>query len=256
MTNVNSYRKCWANSLGDCAGPMSKEHVFSRAIARKQSNTAMAVVGMANMRDGPIGPDGPKARILCQHHNAGLSPLDSEAKKLAEGLHLFVDGARHTTVHLSGLLLERWVLKTVINHMASGLGHTDKWLPSEPLVRIAYGLEPMPQGCGLYSLRVEDYEPLSSEQTGITPAWMGSADGTPREMMGAIVYLHGAAFFLLLQTHFLEVLKLRGLAFSQSHLPLTFDRLTFHPIATQMDDDQGHTLVALFDWAQVRPRFG
>ena len=114
----------------------------------------------------------------------------------------------------------------------------------------------MPQGCGLYSLRVEDYEPLSSEQTGITPAWMGSADGTPREMMGAIVYLHGAAFFLLLQTHFLEVLKLRGLAFSQSHLPLTFDRLTFHPIATQMDDDQGHTLVALFDWAQVRPRFG
>lgn len=249
MTNSDPYRKCWANSLGDCSGPMSKEHIFSRAIARKHSDTAIAVVGMANMPDGSIGPDGPKARILCQHHNSRLSSLDSEAKKLADGLHLFADGAQHTTVHLSGLLLERWALKTVINHMASGLGHTNKWLPSKALIRIVYGLEPMPPGCGLYSLRVEDYAPLSSEQAGVTPAWMGSANGTPREMMGAIVYLHGAAFFLLLQTPFLEELRTRGLAFSKSHLPLTYDRLTYHPIAAQIDDDQGHTLVALFDWA-------
>jgi hypothetical protein len=147
------------------------------------------------------------------------------------------------------LLLERWALKTVINHMASGLGHTNKWLPNNDLVRIVYGLEPMPAGCGLYSLRVEAYAPLGSEQSGVTPAWMGSADGTPREMMGAIVYLHGAAFFLLLQAHFLEVLRTRGLAFSKSHLPLTYDRLTYHPIAAQIDDDQEHSLVALFDWA-------
>ena len=55
-------------------------------------------------------------------------------------------------------------------------------------------------------------------------------------------------FFLLLQTHFLDVLRTRGLAFSKSHLPLTYDRLTYHSIAAQMDDNQGHTLVALFDW--------
>ena len=74
---------------------------------------------MANMPDQSIGFDGPKARILCQSHNSRLSPLDSEAKKLADGLHQFVDGAEHTTVHLSGLLLERWTLKTVINYLAS-----------------------------------------------------------------------------------------------------------------------------------------
>ena len=248
MTNPEPHRKCWANSLGDCAGSMSMEHIFSKAIARKGSKTEMAVKGMANMPDQLIGFDWPKARILCERHNSRLSPLDSEARKLAEGLHQFVDRTRHTTVHLSGLLLERWALKTVINHMAAGLAHANKWLPNQDLVRNAFGLEPLPHGCGLYLLRVDGYEPVSTEQAGITLAWMGTEDGTPRECMGAIVYLHGATFFLLLQTHFLDVLRTNGLGFSNSGLPLTYDRLSYHPKMAQIDDGQGHTMLALFDW--------
>lgn len=249
MTDSDHCRKCWANSLGDCAGSTPKEHIFSQATARKRAQDPIATVGIVNMRDGPIGLDGPKARILCKHHNSKLSTLDSEAKKLADGLHRFADGEKHTTVHLSGLLLERWALKTVINFMAAGFGHANKWLPNEELVRNVYGLEPLPKGCGLYSLRVENYVPLSSEQMGVTPAWLGSADRTPQEMMGAIVYLHGAIFFLLLQTRFLEVLRTRGLDFSNSDIPLTYERLTYHPIGMQMNSEQGHTLTALFDCA-------
>lgn len=66
--------------------------------------------------------------------------------------------------------------------------------------------------------------------------------------MGAIVYLHGATFFLLLQTHFLEVLRTNGLGFSKSGLPLTYDRLRYHPKTAQIDDGQGHSMLALFDW--------
>jgi len=214
----------------------------------------MAVQGMANMRDGPIGPDGPKARILCQHHNSILSTLDSEAKKLADGLHQFADGAPNTIVHLSGVLLERWTLKAVVNFMAAGFGHANKWVPDEGLVRIVFGLDPWPKGCGLYLLRIEDYQPISSEQTGVTPAWMGSSDRSPRELMGAIVYLHGATFFLLLQTHFLEVLKAGKLDLRKSSLPLTYDRLAYHPIAAQIEDDKGRAMSALFDWA-AEPRY-
>lgn len=227
---------------------MSVEHIFSKATSRKGSEVELAVKGMANMPDRSIGFDGPKARILCESHNSKLSPLDSEAMKLAVGLHNFVDGVKHATVELSGLLLERWALKSLINFLASGLGHKNKWLPDEDLVRSVFGLKALPSGCGLYLLRVDSYTPISTEQTGITPAWMGSADGTPHECMGAIVYLHGAAFFLLLQTHFLEALRTRGLSFSRSDLPLSYERLKFHPKSAQIDDGRGHTLITLFDW--------
>lgn len=248
MANSDIYRKCWANCLGDCAGPMSREHIFSQSVARKHAKNAMAVMGMANMRDGPIGADGPKARILCDYHNSKLSPLDSEAKHLADGLHRFVDGAESTIVHLDGSLFERWALKTVINHMAAGFGHSKKWLPNEQLVRCAFGLEPLPKGCGLCLLRVEGYQPVSLEQMGITPAWKGSAERKPEEMMGAILYLHGAVFFLLLQAHFLEVLKTHGIDCGESHLQLTYDRLIFHPNSGQIEDGQGHMMVARFHW--------
>jgi hypothetical protein len=65
---------------------------------------------------------------------------------------------------------------------------------------------------------------------------------------GYSVYLHGATFFFLLQTHFLEVLRAHGLGFSKSDLPLTYDRLTYHPDTAQIDDGQGHTVLARFDW--------
>lgn len=231
---------------------MSKEHIFSQAVGRKTARTSIAVVGMANMRDGPIGPDWPKARILCQHHNSSLSLLDDEAKKLADGLHSFADGAQHTVVHLNGLLLERWALKTIINHMAAGLGDANKWLPNDGLVRNVFGLTSLPNQCGLYLQKTDDYNPLSPEQAGVTPTWRGLKGGTPLELVGASLYLHGATFFILLQAYFLEVLKTKGLDFSKSNLPLTYDRLTYHPIATQIHNDAGHTLTAFLDWPSAR----
>jgi hypothetical protein len=227
---------------------MSLEHIFSKATARSGSKTELAVKGMANMPDQPIGFDGPKARILCQSHNSRLSLLDSEAKKLADGLHRFVDGAKHTVVHLNGFLLERWALKTVINYLASGLADKKKRLPDQELVRAVFGLKSLSDGCGLYLLRVDGYAPISTEQIGVTPAWMGSRDGEPLECMGAIVYLHGAVFFLLLQSHFLEGLRMHGLSSSRSDLPLTYERLKYHPSNASIEDGLGHTMTALFDW--------
>ena len=251
MTNPDAYRKCWANNLGDCAGPMSLEHIFTNATSRKGSKTRLEVKGLANMPNRPIGFDGPKARILCRSHNSRLSPLDSEAKKLADALHQFVDGKEHTTVHLNGPLLERWALKTLINFLASGLAHENRWKPDRDLVLSVFGLKALPSGCGLYLLRLDGYAPLSTEQTGITPAWRGSPDGTPQECMGAIIYLHGAAFFLLLSAHFLEVLRTSGLSFSKSDIPLSYDRLKYHPGNAQIDDGRGHAVVVLFDWTKL-----
>ncbi|MBD3817187.1 MAG: hypothetical protein IE913_12275 [Halothiobacillus sp.] len=248
MPKSEPYQKCWANSLGDCGGPMSAEHIFSKAIGRKGPKTELSVKGMANMPDQSIGFDWPKARILCARHNSILSPLDSEAQKLAEALHRFVDRTPQTTVHLNGPLLERWTIKTVINFMAAGFAHNDKWLPDDNLTRIAFGLNPLPDECGLYFLRVDGYTPISTEQAGITPAWAGQVDGRPTDCMGAVVYLHGATFFLLLNRYFLDVLRDNRLNLMESSFPLTFDRLRYHPASAQLDDNQGHTLLVQFDW--------
>ena len=250
MENFDKYAKCWANSLGDCKGPMSREHIFSNATSRKDSKIPLAVKGMANMPDRTIGFDGPTARILCQSHNSRLSILDSEAKKLADGLHKLVDGEEHTTVHVNGPLLERWALKTLINFLASGLADKKKRTPDRDLVLSTYGKTCLPGGCGLYLLRLDGYEPLSTEQSGVTPTWAGSTGGTPEACMGGIIYLHGVAFFLLLDIAFLEALRTRDLGFTKSNIPLSYDRLKYHPIAAQLSDGQGHSLAVLFDWPQ------
>lgn len=204
---------------------------------------------MANMKDGPVGNDGMKAKILCQFHNAKLSPLDDEAKKLAEGLHHFVDGARYTSVQVNGLLLERWALKTLINFVTARLAHASRWLPDEDAVRIAFGMKPMPSRCGLYLLRLDGYRPISLEQSGVTPVWKGTPEKDPQELMGGIVYLHGAAFFLLLNPMFLHDLRKYGIELSMSQLTLSYDHLTYHPTHGVISNDRGHTMDVAFNWA-------
>jgi len=105
MEDADTYAKCLANSLGDCEGPMSREHIFSNATSRKDSKIPLAVKWMVNMPNRTIGFDGPTARILCQSHNCRLSILDSEATKLADGFHKLVDGGKHTTVQVNEPLL-------------------------------------------------------------------------------------------------------------------------------------------------------
>ena len=68
--------------------------------------------------------------------------------------------------------------------------------------------------------------------------------------MGGIIYLHGVAFFLLLDIAFLEALRTRELGFTKSNIPLSYDRLEYHPIAAQLSDGQGHSLAVLSDWPQ------
>ncbi|MES2671749.1 MAG: hypothetical protein V4673_15195 [Pseudomonadota bacterium] len=88
------------------------------------------------------------AKILCEKHNSGLSPLDSEAGKLAD---LLLSSARGNMIgrpELNGLLIERWALKTLINGLVAGWSDQRKWIPSELIVRYVFGQGCIPQGAG------------------------------------------------------------------------------------------------------------
>lgn len=72
---------CWAESLGTCSGKQSGEHYFSKSLF---PGDAIKVCGFPWCKDQEmaIGMDSAVAKILCTKHNADLSPLDNEARRM------------------------------------------------------------------------------------------------------------------------------------------------------------------------------
>ncbi len=159
--------RCWAKSLGDCAGPMSGEHYFTAGLFEGDK---VFVYGLDWCKDKPkeIGKKSLVKNVLCKSHNERLSILDDEAinafeifRKERELNAMRTEmRPRYWTVHkwyVRGPLLERWFLKTLIDLACEGdrkIGpdSTEAGQPSPGLVRIAYGLEGFPGMSGLYTL--------------------------------------------------------------------------------------------------------
>jgi hypothetical protein len=76
---------CWASPLGHCSDKISREHWVSRAFFTAPS---VSIKGMAwcKLEEKTIGIDSAVAKVLCQHHNSVLSPLDTEAGKFTQVL--------------------------------------------------------------------------------------------------------------------------------------------------------------------------
>jgi hypothetical protein len=129
-------RKCWATSLGNCAGKISREHVASEGVleAANRMNPRLKLVRIG--MDGnalPLSIPSAVGNNLCEFHNGVLSPLDTEAQKL---MQFVADAVEPTTMwsrvesiasrrermlvnSFDGALLERWGLKTLLNHFCA-----------------------------------------------------------------------------------------------------------------------------------------
>jgi hypothetical protein len=242
-------RECWAHTLGGCDS-ISREHVVSKGVFSNDPDRDIAYIGMKRIPDGFTSADPLTAKILCRHHNSALSPLDSHAKLLSDALHAMNQGPpKVSAIHLKGLLLERWLFKSVVNQMASGLGDDVKWSPSCELVEMIYGERSVPPGMGLYSLTLADYLPRSDSQVVITPLWYGVPDGGPRRLRAAIVYLHGAAFFAAFSPTIVEDIRKNPVQINRSSFPVTAEKLKYHPPLKSVECDDGRSLLLMMDWA-------
>lgn len=116
---------CWASTLGDCRGKLSREHYVSACLF--PSGKAI-VKGFSWCAEEPktIGLQSLTRNILCERHNSGLSELDSAMLAFFETLResdrligLRTKLCQKTwNIHhfqVNGNLLERWFLKTLIN---------------------------------------------------------------------------------------------------------------------------------------------
>ena len=153
---------CWAASLGGCSDRKSGEHLVSKSLFVGQKVTVQGFSWCPEPKQVGIGSL--TANILCAKHNSELSPVDDGG---AAAFHALREMMRISNVrknikgritnvvhhHCDGPLLERWLLKTLINISYRGdkpIGQGAKvGKPTEDLVPIAYGLEPFPAGAGL-----------------------------------------------------------------------------------------------------------
>lgn len=156
---------CWAHSLGNCGGGISREHCVSKCIFADQP---IFVQGLDWCLSKPkeIRVESLTAKILCKDHNSALSELDTEAGSAFASMR---DFAIMTTQRgkmpyinwapkhfaIDGLKLERWCLKTLLNfsfnrQLIIGPGDHDPGTVPSSLVRIAFGLEKFTDGRGLY----------------------------------------------------------------------------------------------------------
>ena len=102
-------RSCWAACLGDCKGPLSKEHVISAGVF---DEIMMEVEGIQAFGDESrvVSKASLTARMLCREHNSRLSPLDAEAARLSDAIKDARAGGIPATHLVNGALLERWIL--------------------------------------------------------------------------------------------------------------------------------------------------
>ena len=157
---------CWAASLGNCGGGISREHYVSECVFPNQS---IFVQGLDFCLEEPkkLRIESLAAKILCKDHNSTLSELDSTAgcafNAIRDYANTTTERAKAPYINwapkqftIDGPKLERWCLKTLLNfsfnrRLTIGPGTHDAGLVPEELVRIAFGLQEFTSGRGLYT---------------------------------------------------------------------------------------------------------
>lgn len=201
-------KKCWANSLGNCRGKITGEHIISQSVF---INETLKISGFDWCKDEikEIGLGRLTKNILCEHHNSALSELDGVAGKFMSDLRRFehVNSIRNKnqpknpTVEkycIDGKLLERWFLKTLINLSSFGdlpIGNESNLnsKPSQRLVEIAYGLDEFKPLEGLYTLNHKNVI-RGGETYKITPIY-----NSDKYVAGGVFDFRGFIFLLSIE---------------------------------------------------------
>jgi hypothetical protein len=148
-------RRCYAAPLNDCdGGSVTAEHYISRKLLLRFGNK-FTVEGLPWL-NGPreLTESTMTAKVLCNRHNSALSPLDDAICNLYEVLLKAHQGHHVGARDFDGEDLERWALKVLLGLGASGNllieGQSERMEAPDLYLRILFGREEMPEGCGFY----------------------------------------------------------------------------------------------------------
>ncbi|WP_161866514.1 hypothetical protein [Pseudomonas yangonensis] len=245
MNDKINKSRCWANSLGGC-DTMSGEHVVSNAIFKAGCSCPIIIEGVKRIRDGAPTRGAEKSNILCRNHNSILSPLDETIGRITRFQAEANDKNFNGSLIVQGELLERWLLKTVINSAAAGWAAPVKWQPSPSIARAIFGLEPIPEKLGLYS--VDGVDPSHRPTGGVTftPIHMGTSLG--KILVGAYVTVHGMPLFASLKTELPEILEAGNIPDLTNRFSPNGLKHLYHPGAIVMSRKEGDPVFIGLSW--------
>ncbi|WP_146096186.1 hypothetical protein [Xanthomonas arboricola] len=172
--------------------------------------------------------------------------MDEVVGRLAKFQAASDDEGFSETLYIDGELLERWLLKTVVNFGAAGWMGPKKLTPSPGVVSAIFGHTPLPFGIGLYSVDGIDANHRPSGGVTMRPFFRDLPMG--RELVGAYVAVHGLGLLACLDDTL--ALQIDGGNASnlfgglQSEAP----RLLYHPGAIVMDRKRGEPLIVGMAW--------
>lgn len=155
---------CWASHLSDCCDVQSREHLISASLFSKSKSIFVQGFPWCVDTQKEIGLSSLTSKILCKHHNSSLSLLDSAAGhafnnfEFISKLILEANNNRGRfkikESHINAVLLERWLLKTLINisyRKDQFIGNSCvAGLPEDNLVKICFGKSTFSNGAGMY----------------------------------------------------------------------------------------------------------
>ncbi len=208
---------CYARALKGCSTQMSGEHPVSKAILKRITRefTESPGVDIKNMAFQPkdttqsFGVSSLESRILCAHHNSGLSHLDGEALaafNAFEKMHYAAAGiarAPERVYNVDGDRFERWMLKAVCGGLYGGTMRAGDRFELKgvepPLVWLEtlYRGKAFPKGFGLYSQSPQGDEAFTVDRSVVKlmPLVLDTEEQT--DVHGLRLWLFGFRFTLL-----------------------------------------------------------
>ncbi len=198
-----SHPDCYARTTSDCSKNISGEHFISRNVLEIIApDGTLLVSGFPWQSETPkqIGTGSLKANILCNRHNADLSPLDELAKIFFERIRDIAAEYNgklpngRNAILLNGHALERWALKVLCGAAFSGNASISGvrirgWVPPERWLRTLFDGHAFAPPQGLYFVGENQ---TASSTPGFGFATIGSAD----MLVGAAVHISGFRFVL------------------------------------------------------------
>ena len=157
------HQKCYASPTKNCSTKISSEHYFSNNILEVlEHNKTVKIGGLPWLEKDSFNLLSRKAlvsNILCKTHNEMLSVFDTEMGRFYRTLLEFdedfnSENPKNEIKIFCGEDLERWMLKTVCNLIASNQiaekGKVKTLLVKEDYIDILYNDNPFPNKWGLY----------------------------------------------------------------------------------------------------------
>jgi hypothetical protein len=213
---TQAHQKCWAKSLGRCATKLSREHLFSDGLFDEPQ---IVVSGYPWLKGETrvIGAAALTRKILCATHNSALSPVDQAACDLFRDFFRDLNTAaeQHAKWRLStepgtwqalqttvdGSLLERWLVKTTVNHSLAGRSDLRWHLNDQPIVNVphnlveaAFGMVPLSHPMGLYAAVSVGITQESTQEVSFAPIIKAG-----RHVSGGTFGLRGLHYLLWLE---------------------------------------------------------